>query len=313
MSSTQAPTRVGKRDLATREVKVTDRQEVATRLLASSAKKSYDPMVEVDWDAPVPDHLYGMTPEWSTLYGTSMWDGMSLEQQVTLTKHEVSSIMSTGIWFEMILMQLIVRDMYGKDASKPHFQFALTEIADECRHSIMFARASERFGCPSYLPSRTALELGRIFKAVAVGATAYGAILVAEEILDVMQRDWMKDERVQPIARTTSKIHVLEEARHMRFAREEIVRRSEGLSRAQRSRERVRLAGGAYFITSSLVNPAVYAAAGLDTKRALAAAKSNEHYKAKMRGSASKLMGFLDEVGMVGGPSMNLYKRVNLL
>lgn len=296
-----------------RELKVTDRQDVATRLLASSAKKSYDPMVEVDWAADIPDHLYGMTPEWSTLYGTPMWDEMSFEQQVTLTKHEVSSIMGTGIWFEMILMQLVVRDMYGKDASQPHFQFALTEIADECRHSIMFARASERFGCPSYRPGRAAIELGRGFKALAVGATAYGGILVAEEILDVMQRDWMKDERVQPITRTTSKIHVLEEARHMRFAREEIVRRAEGLSRSQRSRERVRLAGGAYFITSSLVNPAVYAAAGLDTQRALAAAKGNEHYKEKMRGSAEKLMGFLDDVGLVGGPSRTLYQRVNLL
>ena len=114
-------------------VRVTDRQDIASRLLASSAKKSYDPMVEVDWDAPVPEHLFGMTPEWSTLYGTPLWEEMSLQQQVTLTKHEVSSIMSTGIWFEMILMQMVVRDMYGKDASQPHYQFALTEIADECR------------------------------------------------------------------------------------------------------------------------------------------------------------------------------------
>ncbi|MGZ6855280.1 MAG: diiron oxygenase, partial [Mycobacteriaceae bacterium] len=96
---------------------MTDRQQVAARLLASSAKKSYDPNVEIDWAAPVPTHLFGLTPEWSTLYGTSLWDEMSLEQQVTLTKHEVASISGTGIWFEMILMQMLVRDMYGRDAS----------------------------------------------------------------------------------------------------------------------------------------------------------------------------------------------------
>ena len=112
---------------ARRPLKVTDRQQLATRLLASSAKKSYDPNIEVDWNAPIPSHLYGMTPEWSTLYGNPLWDEMSLEQQITLTTHEAASISGTGIWFEMILMQMLVRDIYGRDASTPHFQFALTE------------------------------------------------------------------------------------------------------------------------------------------------------------------------------------------
>jgi len=294
-------------------IRTTDRQDIATRLLASSAKKACDPMVEVDWDAPVPGDLCGMTPEWSTLYGTALWEEMSLQQQVTLTKHEVSSIMSTGIWFEMILMQMVVRDMYGTDASQPHFQFALTEIADECRHSIMFARAAERYGCPAYRPKRTVLELGRLFKTTATGATAYGGILVAEEILDVMQRDWMKDERVQPITRTTSKIHVVEEARHMRFAREEIIRRAGGLSKRRRAVERAYLAAGAAVITANLVTPRVYAASGLDVDRAVREAKNNTHYQRKLRVSAAKLMGFLDEVGMVGGPSRKLYENVNLL
>ena len=53
--------------------KLNDRQDVARRLLASSARKSYDPLIEVDWESPV-DHttLYGMTPEWCSLYGTDL-------------------------------------------------------------------------------------------------------------------------------------------------------------------------------------------------------------------------------------------------
>jgi hypothetical protein len=292
---------------------MTDRQQVATRLLASSAKKSYDPNVEIDWAAPVPTHLFGLTPEWSTLYGTAMWDEMSLEQQVTLTKHEVASISGTGIWFEMILMQMLVRDMYGRDASAPHFQFALTEIADECRHSVMFARASEKFGCPAYRPNRPMIALGRIFAATASGAVAYGGTLFAEEILDVMQREFMKDERVQPVTRTVSKIHVLEEARHIRFAREEAVRRVEHLNKVQRARVRVLLAGAAYAVATNLVGPQVYAAAGLDVKRAVAAAKANEHYQAKLRQGASKTMEFLTDLDLIGGPSRLALRRAHLL
>ena len=51
-------------------------------------------------------------------------------------------------------------------------------------------------GVPHYLPSRAALQLGRGLKSVATGETAYAAILVAEEILDIMQRDWMRGEDV---------------------------------------------------------------------------------------------------------------------
>jgi len=296
-----------------RALKVTDRQQLATRLLASSAKKSYDPNVEVDWESESPTHLYGMTPEWSTLYGTSLWDEMSLEQQIALTTHEAASISGTGIWFEMILMQMLVRDMYGQDASQPHFQFALTEIADECRHSVMFARAADKFDCPSYRPSRVMLALGKGFAATASGAVSYGGTVFAEEILDVMQRDFMKDERVQPVTRTVSKIHVLEEARHIRFAREETARRVGDMNKAEHHLARVVLAATAYAITTSLVNPKVYAAAGLDSKRALAAAKSNEHHHTKMREGAAKTMEFLDGLDLIGGPSKLMLRRVHLI
>ena len=160
-----------------------------------------------------------------------MWDALTDEQRVTLTIHEYCSISGVGIWFECLLMQLVLKDIYGDDPAQPHVQWALTEIADECRHSVMFARTAERFGAPSYQPP--ALRLGKAFVARADGPAAYAAILVAEEILDIFQRDLMKDERVQPLTRATSQIHVAEEARHMRFAREEIARRTPELSRWQ--------------------------------------------------------------------------------
>ena len=57
--------------------KPVDRQELSTRLLGSAAKKSYDPVVDIDWTAPIPEHLYGLSPEWSTLYGTPLWTSLT--------------------------------------------------------------------------------------------------------------------------------------------------------------------------------------------------------------------------------------------
>jgi hypothetical protein len=290
-----------------------DRQEMSTRLLRSAAKKSYDPVVDIDWTAEIPADLYGLSPEWSSLYGTPLWDEMTDEQRVTLTVHEYCSISGVGIWFEVLLMQLVLRDVYGDDPAQPHFQWALTEIADECRHSVMFARTAERFGAPSYQPNAKVLALGKAFAAKGAGPAAYAAILVAEEILDIFQRDLMRDERVQPLTRATSQIHVVEEARHMRFAREEITRRTPELSRWALRKQRTVIAVVASIIAENLVQPQVYAAAGLDVGRAVAAAKANEHYAAKLRESAGGLVGYLRGVGLIGGPSERLWKRANLL
>ncbi|WP_277370110.1 AurF N-oxygenase family protein [Rhodococcus rhodochrous] len=289
------------------------RQETAQRLLDSSARLSYDPGLEIDWDAPLVDGKYGMTPEWCSLYGTDLWERMSEDQRITLTKHEAASIAGTGIWFEMILMQMLVRDLYRHDPATPYVQFGLTEIADECRHSIMFARSAQRYGIPSYRPKRWIRETGRLFKAVARGALAYGGTLFAEEILDMMQRDFMRDERVQPITRTVSHVHVVEESRHIRYAREETRRRSARLGRLERAWIRIHLGVSAYFVVTSLVNDQVYAAAGLDVAEAKKAAQENRHYHDKLRQGTRRTVEFLDEVGLIGGPSTLLLRRAHVL
>src|SRR4051794_21223757 len=293
--------------------KPVDRQDLATRLLGSAARTSYDPVVDVDWAAPIPADRHGLSPEWSTLYGTPLWDRLSEDQRVTLTIHEYCSISGVGIWFECLLMQLVLRDIYGDDPAQPHVQWALTEIADECRHSVMFARSAEKLGVPSYQPPPAILRLGKMFAAKGDGASAYAAILVAEEILDIFQRDLMKDERVLPLIRAGSQIHVVEEARHMRFAREEIARRTPELNWFQLRKHRTVVASVAAIVADNLVQPQVYAAVGLDPEKAKAAARSNEHYAGKLREAAGGLVSFLREVGLIGGPSELLWKRARLV
>ncbi|MFE2411083.1 diiron oxygenase [Kitasatospora sp. NPDC059408] len=287
--------------------------DVSKRLLDSAAMLSYDPSTEIDWDAPLPDEHYGLNPEWSTLYGTRLWDEMTEQQRVTLTRHEVCSIMNTGIWFEMILQQMVLRDQYLKNPAGSEFQFALTEIADECRHSIMFARACQKMGVPAYRPNKVVANAGRAFKSLAKGELAYGGILVAEEVLDVMQRDWMRGENVLDIVRGTSRIHVVEESRHMKFARQEIRERMRHAGPTRRRTSATGIAMGAYVIVTSMVHPGVYKATGLDVARALAEVRGNEHRKAMMRTSSRHLMAFLAETGLLTQRSAAIYRRIDML
>jgi P-aminobenzoate N-oxygenase AurF len=287
--------------------------DTARRLLESADTLSYDPATEVDWDTPLDTAMHGASPEWSTLYGTAYWQEMTEEQRRELTRQEAASVASTGIWFEMILQQMVLRDFYATDPTDPDFQWALTEIADECRHSIMFARGAAKLGAPAYRPRRGVVELGRAFKTLARGEAAYAAILVAEEVLDVMQRDWMRDERVVPFVRTINNIHVVEESRHMKFARDETRARLRGAGPVRRQVSALVVAVAAYFIVTSMVSREVYAAAGLDPARALREARANEHHKAMLRSSCAGLMEFLASAGLLTGPAQRVYQRANLL
>jgi hypothetical protein len=288
-------------------------EDTTRRLLDSAATLSYDPDAEIDWDEPLDPTLYGLNPEWSTLYGTPLWDRMTEQQRVALTRHEVASIMSTGIWFEMILQQMILRDEYRKDHATNEFRFALTEIADECRHSSMFAKTCQALDATGYFPSRPAVELGRVYKTVAQGELAYTAILVAEEVLDVMQRDWMRGENVLPMVRTTSKIHVVEESRHMKFARAEIRDMLAEAGTARRISSSVVIAIAAKIIVDNMVSPKVYAAAGLGRDEAVAAARANPHRHAMIRSSCTHLMAFLGEVGLLTPPAVRIYRTAHMI
>jgi hypothetical protein len=289
------------------------RESTAERLLNSSARSSYDPEVDIDWSAPLAEGAYFLPPEKLSLYGTDLWDGLTEAQRIELSRHELCSIASVGIWFEVILMELLGRYVYDRDPVLRHTQYALVEIADECRHSLMFARMIEKIDCPSYGVPPAVHRLGRVFKRMTSGPSMFGAFLVAEEVLDSLQRETMRDDRVQPLVRMVNRIHVLEEARHVRWAREEVQRQVRRLSRTQLAYHRFLLARTAYMVVRSLIHPDVYAAVGLDPRQARAVALANPNYRETVRGAGAKLVRFLDDAGLIGGPSRRLWRAASLV
>ncbi|MGW5054207.1 AurF N-oxygenase family protein [Actinokineospora sp. NPDC004072] len=293
--------------------KVADRERTAGRLLKSSAEKFYDPEVDIDWDAPIVEGKYFHPEHRISLYGTELWERLTPEQRVELGKHETASIASTGIFFEVLLMQMLLKQVYKHDPTTDHVHYMLTEIADECRHSTMFGKACKRFGVPAYGPRKWIKTLAKVLPVVGRGPSVYAAILVAEEVLDRMQRESMADEGMQPLIRMVNRIHVLEEARHVTFARQEV---AQGMAEAgwlAKQYHRVMAAVVSYFVALSLVNPRVYEAVGLNRREAWKAAKNNPHFQQTIAYWGERIMAFLKEADLVGGPSMVLWRRSMLL
>lgn len=99
----------------------------------------------------------------------------------------------------------------------------------------------------------------------------------------------------------------------MKFARQEVRDALAGVSPARRKLSALVIAIAADVIVSNMVNPAVYAAAGLDTEQAVAAAKANPHRRAMMRTSSRHLMDFLGEMGLLTRPAKVIFRRLSML
>jgi len=110
-----------------------------------------------------------------------------------------------------------------------------------------------------------------------------------------------------------AKIHVIEEARHVRFACDEVTRRMPKLSRTARAAQRVEAAVVSYFVMEGLVDPRVYRSVGVDPSEGQAAARANPHFRETKMWMGEKIMLFLDEAGLIGGPSLKLWRKANLI
>jgi hypothetical protein len=288
-------------------------RRTATRLLGSTSRNSYDPALDIDWDAPVELDTRFMPFERVSLYGTDLWERMTEEQRIELSRQEIASVASTGLWFELILIQLLARWAYHQDAQDPRTQYALAEIGDETRHILMFAKSIARLGAPTYRPRRLVHQLARVYKAVAAGPALFAPVLVAEEITDRLQREMVNDEDIHPLIRMVNRIHVVEEARHVRFAREEVARQMATIGPIGKVISNVASAVVAAFIAESMISPDVYAQAGLDPREATKAARDNPNFHETRRWMAEKIMAFLDEQGMVTWYSKPIYGLAHLI
>jgi hypothetical protein len=291
----------------------TDRERTADRLLRSTAARSYDPDLDIDWSAPPePGKIY-LPEHRSTLYGTPLWDRLTPDQRRELGKHEAASVASFGIWLEAILMRLLAKLAYDEDPATRHVQYALAEMAEECRHSTMFARLIEWMGVPCYRPPRHVHALGRLLTSTAHGPAMWGAILIGEEITDRYQREMVADDSMQPVVQMVNRIHILEEARHIGFARAELTRSVAKLPLYDLPMQRLVLGRVAFIVSRNLISPEVYRAVGLDPAQARSVALANPAHHETIRFGGEKIVAFLREAGMIGPPATRLWRKAHMI
>lgn len=290
------------------------REEFSERLLKGSVKKSYEPVVDIDWDAPLdPDKFY-LPPRLVSLYDTPMWDEMTREQQIELSRQELVNTLSAGILFENILNQSLLRTILHEDPTSRSTHYKLTELGDETRHMVMFGKAIERIGAK---PVRPRLLHRWIINSLPLafqrGSMLWIAALIGEEIFDSLQRQMMDDPELQPIIQRLMRIHVTEEARHIQFARDGARKRVQTMPRFNKWFMANINGLGGYFFRFLFSNPIPYARTGLDPHRARAMARRSPHRHEIQRAGFAPLAAFLTEIGLLGPIARRSWKRTRFL
>jgi hypothetical protein len=289
------------------------REEFAERLLKGSVKKSYEPVVDIDWDADLdPDKFY-LPAKTVSLYGTPLWDGMTREQQIELSRQELVNTLSAGIWFENILNQALLRKMMHQDPTANATHYELTELGDETRHMVMFGKAINRVGAKPVRPRYYQRVIINALPFAFVGPVLWMAALIGEEIFDSLQRQMMDDPELQPMVQRLMRIHVTEEARHIQFARDGLRKRAPSM----RWLPKVFVANvngvGGYFFRFLFTNKVPYRRVGLDAREARRTARRSPHRLETQILGFGPLAAFLDEVGLMGPIARRMWRRTGFL
>lgn len=289
------------------------REEFSERLLRGSVKKYYEPIVDIDWDAPLDPDKFFLPPKSVSLYGTPLWDTMTREQRIELSRQELVNTLSAGIWFENILNQALLRDLMHADPTSRATHYALTEMGDETRHMVMFGRAIEKIGGKPMRPKRWQRIIINALPLTFRGSLLWVAALVGEEIFDSLQRKMLDDPDLQPVVQRLMRIHVTEEARHIQFARDGARKSAGEMPRLNRMWVANLNGVGGLFFRHLFTNPAQYRRAGLDGKQARSVARRSEHHHQVQILGFAPLAAFLDEVGLMGPVARRLWRRTNFL
>lgn len=288
-------------------------EEFADRLLKGSVKKSYAPVVDIDWDAPLDPDKFFLPPKTLSLYDTPLWDSMTREQQIELSRQELVNTLSAGIWFENILNQALLRKMMHQDPTASATHYELTELGDETRHMVMFGKAINRVGGKPVRPRSYQRFIINLLPFAFQGPMLWVAALIGEEIFDSLQRQMMDDDELQPMIQRLMRIHVTEEARHIQFARDGLRKRAPHMRRMPKFFVANINGVGGYFFRFLFTNKVQYRRLGLDAKQARRMARRSPHRMQTQVMGFAPLAAFLEEVGLMGPIARRMWRRSGFL
>ncbi|MFJ8621263.1 diiron oxygenase [Kitasatospora sp. NPDC093550] len=232
----------------------------------------YNPYSMFDWPESIEAGLPWMSESLTTLAGTEMWDELTREQQIALTKYEAINFFSLNIHGIRELLNDVVLRIHERTYADVS-EFLHHFIGEENEHMWFFAQFCLRYGGRLY-PAQPALKADSVehLSSVARELIVFARILIFEEIVDYYNAHMATDESLPRIAREINRVHHQDESRHVAFGR--MVFTNLLAQVAKRDPAEVPLIaeyleGYLQYSIATLYNPAAYRDAGIPDALAL--------------------------------------------
>lgn len=188
--------------------------------LSRNSTPYIDTLARVDWEQLRTDQFW--LPESAlSLYGLREYEELPVEQRRRLSQIEFLHVLEAGLWLEGIFMERLSRAMKHARGLTQHI-YHLHELREEAGHSLMFLEVMRRSALPR---PRTRFYRLRVANFLASHApfesfAFWIAVLIGEEIPDRLNRYVRKHrDEISPAVYEITKIHIIDEARHIAHAR----------------------------------------------------------------------------------------------
>ncbi|MEQ8279869.1 MAG: diiron oxygenase [Deltaproteobacteria bacterium] len=293
--------------------------EVVERLSAQSVKKHFDAYADVDWDAHTihPEDPRFALDESDPLGATDWYRQLPPATQARIGLHNTVHQMKVGVFFENVLSRGLLEFAARRPDGDPAFRYAYHEVIEESQHSLMFQEFVNRTGLHApglpwiqrVLANQVPL-MGRRFPEM-----FFFFVLGGEAPIDQSQRDALERRNLHPLLRRIMRIHVLEEARHICFAKRYIEEHVPRLG----VMNRLHLMGRVPFVLAIMARQMLEApsvvvdAYGVPASVVRAAYRDNPEHRANLRRSVTPIVELSARVGILNPTTLPLWRRLGLV
>lgn len=188
-----------------------------TKLCTTSQQRAVNPYTDIVWPDQLDPEQWYTSPEYISLYGTEVYNGLSTAEQQRLSFYEAVNFFSLNIHGEKALVAGLAQRLYrsGDAGLSPYLHHVL---AEENKHMVYFGGFCQRYAGKIY-PDRK-LAIPRQGADGEDDLLFFTKVLIFEEIVDVYNRSMAHDTRLVPIVRQIHRLHHQEETRHLAFGRQ---------------------------------------------------------------------------------------------
>lgn len=217
-------------------------EEKLRTLSEGSVERHFDPFVDIAWDDPEmairPDDERFILPEAHELGRHPWYQSLSDERKIEIGRWQMAQMAKVGLHFENLLIRGLMEYCFTLPNGSPEFRYVTHEATEETQHTQMFQEFVNRAGVDVPGIRRWTVPLQGIIPRFATWFPEFffTMVLGGEEPIDHMQKVYLRaaEGEIHPLMTRIMQIHVAEEARHISFAHEFLVRRVPQANRFKR-------------------------------------------------------------------------------